>query len=152
MSNIVQTLPYQTNYTNPNLGPMGNPLGQHGINTYVPGGIGTPGNPIQGPTVHITAKRTAADKWKHALNQGKTMLKSAWKKMKENQVISDQDLKTTAKTNFKMNIVNKALAGPEQKANQQNFTINRSELNPRNGLLPNSFLGGAYGGAGSYKA
>lgn len=142
MSNTTQTIPYQTNYTNPNL--------PTGTNINLPAGSsGASGTPIQGQTVHITAKRPP--KWKMALNKGKTMLKDAWAKMKENQVISKEDLQTTAKTNFKMNIVNKALAGPEQNANVQNFAINRSKLNPKHGLLPNSFLGGAYGGAGSYK-
>lgn len=151
MSRKQQYAPYQTNYTNPNLGPMGNPLGENKLNVYVPGGVGTPGNPMQGEEVNITAKRTFKDKWKNALNQSKTMLKGAWDKLKENQVISQEELSTTANTNFKMNIVNKAMAGPENKTNQQNYNINRSELNPKHGLLPNSFLGGAYGGAGSYK-
>ena len=142
MSNTTQTIPYQTNYANPNL--------STGANLNLPtGSYGSAGNPIPSPQVNIVAKRPP--KWKMALNKGKTMLKDAWKKVKENQVISKEDLQTTAKTNFQMNLVNKTLAGPENKATTQNFAINRSKLNPKHGLLPNSFLGGAYGGAGSYK-
>ena len=137
---------YITNTTNTNLNQYGQPLGQHGINTGVAGGYGTTSNPIISPTVHVTAKRTAKDKWKNALNKGKTMLKDAWKNMKENRVISAEDKRTTDLTNFKMGIVGKAMAGPGNKANQQNFSINRSTLNPKNGLL-----GQGYGGAGSYK-
>ena len=138
---------YITNTTNPNLNQYGQPLGPNGINTQVPGGYGSStANPIIAPTVHVMAKRTAKDKWKNALNKGKTMLKDAWKNMKENQVINPEDKRTTDLTNFKMGIVGKALAGPGNKANQQNFSINRSTLNPKNGLL-----GQGYGGAGSYK-
>ena len=143
MSQTQQHIPYQTNYTNPNL--------STGANLNLPtGSYGAKGNPIPIPPTNIVGIRTP--KWKMALNKGTTMLKDAWKKyVKDKQVISKEDLRTTAKTNFRMNLVNKTLAGPENKANTQNFAINRSKLNPKHGLLPNSFLGGAYGGAGSYK-
>ena len=147
MSNYIPNNTIPANTTNTSLDEYNRPLGYHGINANVPGGYGSSfANPIIGSTIHVTAKRTAKDKWKHALNQGKTMLKDAWKNMKKKQVIRPEDKRTTDLTNFKMGIVNKALSGPENKANQQNFSINRSTLNPRNGLL-----GQGYGGAGSYK-
>ena len=145
----------QTNFTDPNLDPYGKPLGASRINPYVEGGMGGEQTPIMMPEVLTTAKRPA---WQKAykkgqkfLNQSKTFLKSAWDKVSERNDVTptSQELTTTDMTNFKMDIVADTLAGTGHK--NQEFSLKKSNLNPRQGLMKNSLLGQGYGGAGGYK-
>ena len=139
--------PNQTNFTDPNLGPYGEPLGPSQLNPYVQGGVGSPTGPqLMTDPVLTIGKRNLRQKVKHGFKEGMSMLGDAWKKVKENynpEKISKEDVKTTAKTSFKMGIVDKARSNPILK--HDNFSLKIKPLNQR------SMLSNAYGGAGSYK-
>ena len=87
------------------------------------------------------------------LNQTKSWLKSAWEKLQEvpDATPTLEDIRTTDMTNFKMGIVADTLSGPKTQHKNQEFSLKRSNLNPRQGLIKNSLLGQGYGGAGGYK-
>ena len=139
--------PNQTNFTDPNLGPYGEPLGDLKLNPYVQGGVGSPTGPqLMGKEVLTVAKRTPMMKLKHGFKEGVSMLGDAWKKVKENynpEKISKEDVKTTAKTGFKTGIVDRARSNPILK--HDDFSLKIKPLNQR------SMLSNAYGGAGSYR-